>query len=107
MRPTQERQYVLLGLHFDLSINNVFRFTIDPTKGTVTSGNLTPPGYDNIEFSQFNHDYEGLPYKYGYILRYPYVAGCQIVKMNMDDPTGNSNLGLSISGYLTLCIHEF
>ncbi len=55
----------------------------------MTSKNLMPPGYDKIEFSQFNHDYNGLPYKYGYVLRYPYLAGCQIVKMNMDDPTGN------------------
>ena len=52
---------------------------------------LIPQETISAEFSQFNHAFEGRKYRYGYVVLNPYAAGSQIMKIDMDDPSGRGN----------------
>jgi len=66
------------------------RKTIDLDKKTVTSSPLLPNPI-SLEFPQFNRNFEGKQYKYGYVVKYPFMAGSEIIKIDVDDPSGKNN----------------
>jgi len=74
-----------------LPAGHATRFTIDLEKKTVSAKSIVPDDPTNIEFPQFNHNFEGKQYKYGYAITHPYFAGNEIVKIDTTDPSGAKN----------------
>jgi len=70
---------------------HVYRYTLDLEKQTVTAKSIVPDDPTNMEFPQFNHNFEGKPYKYGYAITNTYYAGNEIIKIDLTDPSGAKN----------------
>jgi hypothetical protein len=93
-RDTYDTIYVetLLGSDALTAMNGrALRYTIDLDKKTVTNSSLLPDSI-SLEFSQINRNFEGKPYKYGYVVNGPFLAGNQILKIDVDTPSGQNNL---------------
>jgi len=75
----------------DLYEGHVYRFKLDLDKNTVSANSLLPEDPSDVEFPQFNHNFEGKSYKYGYGITQPYKAGNAIIKIDMNDPSGKNN----------------
>src|SRR4051812_4874400 len=73
----------------------LLRFTLNLNQASVRWESLIPQVKTAAEFPQFNHQFEGKYYTYGYVVQYPYAAGSQIIKLNVNDPSGRSNLFFS------------
>lgn len=74
-----------------LPFAHVYRYTLDLEKKTVEAKSIVPDDPTNLEFPQFNHNFEGKQYKYGYAITDAYYAGNQIVKIDITDPSGKNN----------------
>jgi len=70
---------------------HAIRFTLNLKEKTASASTLVPQDPADIEFSQFNHNFEGKPYKYGYVITSWYRAGNAIMKIDMTDPSGAKN----------------
>jgi len=70
---------------------HAYRFTLDLEKKSVSAKSIVPDDPCELEFPQFNHNFEGKQYKYGYAITDPYLAGNAIVKIDVDDPSGKNN----------------
>jgi len=70
---------------------HAYRFKLDLEKSTVTATSLLPTDPSDVEFPQFNHNFEGKSYQYGYGITQPYKAGNAIIKIDMNDPSGKKN----------------
>lgn len=77
--------------HSGLTSAHAYRYTLDLEGGTVTGASIVPKDPANLEFPQFNHNFEGLPYKYGYAIDSVFYAGNSIHKIDLTDFTGSKN----------------
>lgn len=73
------------------AISRLLRFTLDLRNKRVKYDYLIPQEQISAEFPQFNHNFEGKQYKWGYLVISPYAAGSQVMKLDMEDPTGRGN----------------
>lgn len=83
---------------FALASAHAIRFALDLEEKTVSNHSLLPQNPTAIEFPQFNHRFEGKQYKFGYAVTFPYLAGNQIVKIDMDTPSGINNKAFQPNG---------
>lgn len=72
--------------------SHLYRFTIDLLTNKTTNTSLLPVDNLPLEFPQFNHHYEGLKYRWSYLLYGGYIKNSSIWKIDVDDATGANNL---------------
>jgi len=77
--------------------NHIFRYTLD-VKANMAKRRLQFSDPAKADFSQINHKFEGKKYRYGYVVQFPTLQGNQIVKIDMDTPTGENNKIFKPSG---------
>lgn len=71
---------------------HLYRFTIDLVTNTSTNISLVPENPVALEYTQFNHKFEGLRYKWGYGLYGGYARNSSIWKIDVDEHSGENNL---------------
>ncbi|GMR63019.1 hypothetical protein PMAYCL1PPCAC_33214, partial [Pristionchus mayeri] len=74
------------------STARLLRFTLDAKEHRVMYNYLVPQETIAADFPQVNHDYDGRPYQWAYIVVHPFAADNRIIKMNVDDPSGERNI---------------
>jgi len=67
------------------------RFIIDLDTKIVTNRSILPENPTTIEFSQYNRVFEGRYNKFGYAVNHGYRVPSQIIKIDMDTPSGANN----------------
>ncbi|GMT35793.1 hypothetical protein PFISCL1PPCAC_27090, partial [Pristionchus fissidentatus] len=74
------------------STARLLRFTLDAKEHRVMYNYLVPQETIAADFPQVNHAYDGRPYQWTYIVVHPFAADNRILKMNVDDPSGERNI---------------
>jgi len=67
------------------------RFTLNLKEETASAESLLPENSDTVEFPQVNHNFDGKPYKFGYVVTDIYMAGNALMKIDVTDASGNKN----------------
>uniref|UniRef100_A0A1I7Z3C5 Carotenoid oxygenase n=1 Tax=Steinernema glaseri TaxID=37863 RepID=A0A1I7Z3C5_9BILA len=73
------------------STARILRFTLDVVEKRVMYSYLIPQETTASDFPQINHNYEGRPYQWAYMVDHPFAAGNSITKVNVDEPAGSRN----------------
>ncbi|KAK0396793.1 hypothetical protein QR680_001859 [Steinernema hermaphroditum] len=80
-----------LTQHVYPSTARVLRFTLDVVEHRVMYSYLIPQETTASDFPQINHNYEGRPYQWAYMVDHPFASGNSITKINVDDLAGSRN----------------
>ncbi|CAJ0949347.1 unnamed protein product, partial [Mesorhabditis belari] len=86
------------------STARILRFTLDVKQHRVMYSYLIPQETIGADFPQINRGYEARAYQWAWILEHPFAADNKIIKINVDDPSGQRNVEYKAESSLVL--HE-
>ncbi|KAI6176686.1 hypothetical protein M3Y97_00825900 [Aphelenchoides bicaudatus] len=69
----------------------VLRFTLDIENSRVMYSYLIPQETISADFPQINHAFDSRHYKWAYMVEHPFSADNTILKINVEDATGDHN----------------
>ncbi|CAJ0572065.1 unnamed protein product, partial [Mesorhabditis spiculigera] len=86
------------------STARILRFTLDVKQHRVMYSYLIPQETISADFPQINRGYEARAYQWSWIVEHPFAADNKIIKINVDDPSGQRNVEYKAESSLVL--HE-